>query len=285
MSRKEGSGLHRETASTIERLAAAVFVESDEVRAIQRHLDDEVEAGYCGVASSDLVEWLDEIAAHLGLPAVEAVTPAPDQLGDIRLTLSNGEYVWIEVKAQTTKGFRDLMQADWVRDETDALRWLLQHDRGYAALAAPWVRETLEVGNPVRHFGDWTFGDLWLADIALLPDRPRRAVASVVDRETLGSFMSQKYILHITYEGARIARLDSLRCVQDVLAGGRVYIEVAAGGSSNSIVWVSTSGRPVRGQIDFAYYTGYENSWVVGRHKLNDRALSRSDALFTVWAS
>ena len=124
--------------------------------------------------------------------------------------------------------------------------------------------------------------DLVEADIALLHDRPRRAIAGVKTLQDLASFLGRKYFLHLTTEGARMVRLDRLPCVERVVAGEQVRIDVAPGGACDARIWVSGRGAPSRGAIDFIYYVGYQSLGVVGRHKLHPSAISAAQAVVTV---
>ncbi len=283
MTRKPGSGLHRPTSDAIEQMVGQAFLGAAALKKWRQRLETR---GLVlnGVSFDDVESWLLTITDHIGLQVVKAESPAPDQLGDVRLILRTGEMIWIEVKAQTTKRFSELIQADWVRDETDTLRWLLHYDKTFRELSPPWVQDELGVSEVAKRWKGWDLSSLWLSDVGLISTAPMRAVARVLIPEQLGGFLARKYIIHLTGEGARVARLDSLRCAQDVLEGRRCHYIVFAGRQSSSIVHVSTSGVPAIGATDFVYYTGY-NSGVLGRHKLTNRALSRSDNLFTVQAT
>ena len=280
MTRKPGSGLSYATASAVERLVAASFEGSSTDRPL-RDVDAEWRAGLCGVPAKDLARWISQIVSELDLPVVAAQTPSPDLLGDVRLTMADGTFLWIEVKAQTTKRFDELVQADWVRDATDALRFLRLQEPNFTTLLSPWMLDELDVANPGRHFGNMTFSDLWASDIGLVSDRSRRLAAGIDSAESLRQFLERKFILHVSIEGARIARLDRLRAVEHVLSGASVHIDVRPGRACEAIVWVGAR-PPSRGEIDFIYYVGYGQHGVVGRHKLHDRALRSAHDLIVV---
>lgn len=282
MARKPGSGHVRYTTAAIEEMVAAVFAGERNVRPLVRRIDVECDRGRCGVPGALVERWLRALADEVALDVVSAESPSPDLLGDVRLTLSGGTDVWIEVKAQTSKRFGDLLQADWVRDETDALRWLGRHEPQVKRLLSPWIRDALDIYDPEFQFGELAFPHLWLADIALLHDRPRRAIAGVKTPQDLMSFLGRKYFLHLTTDGARMVRLDRLPCVERVMAGEPVHLDVAAGGSCDARIWVSGRGAPTRGAIDFVYYVGYQSLGVVGRHKLHPSAISAADDVVTV---
>ena len=282
MSRKTGSGLHHGTSTTIERLIAETFVATGRMESIRQALAKEVARGRCGVSVDAIDSWIKQIVDHLGLPVRKSETPSPDHLGDVRLTLSDESLVWIEVKAQTTKQFSDLVQADWVRDETDTLRWLVKYDEQFHELTSDAVIEQLGILQPAaEYFGSWGFADLWLADLGLLHSRSRRITAEVHEPHDLPNFLARKFLLHVSNEGARLVRLDQLHCVQDVIAGAEPFRVLAPGSSSDTKLWLSTEGPPQRGSIDFIYYTGYR-SGVLGRHKLHHHAVDRSSAVHEV---
>jgi len=281
MPRREGSGLSRPTSTAVEELTAAVFEGRHDVSSYVRRIDQEALRGRTQVRGADVERWLRRLADQVGLDVVEAVSPSPDQLGDVRLILRDGTLVWIEVKAQTTKGFADLLQADWVRDQTDALRWLSLNEPTVRRLLSPWALDELSTYSPELQFGGLEFSGLWLADIALLPDRQRRSVARVTTVDDLLAFMGTKYLLHVSSEGARMVRLDQFPMVDAVLSGQRVQIDVQSGSSCDARVWVSARGAPRRGKIDFIYYVGYQGLGVIGRHKLHPGAVSRSRGLVT----
>lgn len=280
MIRKPGSGLSYATASAVERLVAASFEGSSIDRAL-RDIDAEWRAGLCGVPARNLARWVQGLVAALRLPVVAAVTPSPDLLGDVRLTMTDGTFVWIEVKAQTTKRFDELIQTDWVRDATDALRLLRFSEPNFRALLSSWMLDELDVARPDRHFGTMSFSDLWASDVGLVSNRSRRLAAGIHDAATLRQFLERKFILQLTTEGARMARLDRLRAVEHVLDGGQVYIAVKPGSACEAIVWVGAQ-PPSRGAIDFIYYVGYGRQGVVGRHKVHERALRTARDLVVI---
>jgi hypothetical protein len=233
------------------------------------------------VSSSQLVGPLHEIADHLGLNVIRSVTPDPDHLSDVRLELSDGTRAWIEVKAQTTRGFGGLSSADWVRDETDVLRWLLVHDEQFKELMPDWMRQNLTVSDPRTYFAGWDLSSLWVGDLALLQNRMKRRSAGIESPADLADFLARKYLLHITQRGAQIIRLDAIPPVRSALGGTPVLADIAPLAASSARVWLAAGAQPERGAFDFAYYVGY-SSGVVGRHKLPERTFADSPDLFRV---
>ena len=281
MTRRPGSGFARATTAAVEEMTAATFANDRDVSELVRRIDNQVALGRCSVAGRTAELWLRQLAEAANLDVIQAETPSPDQLGDVRLTLRDGSFVWIEVKAQTKKNFADLLQADWVRDDTDALRWLAHHEPDVERLLSPWMRDVLSVHNAGSFFNGLEFEQLWLCDVALLPGRARRATASVTNADALADFLQRKYFLHFTQQGARLVRLDRLPLVDRVLAGTPASIKVQSSAACDARIWVSSEGNPARGKMDFVYYVGYRTG-VVGRHKLHPHAVSMADELVEV---
>jgi hypothetical protein len=280
MGRNSGSGRHNETAAAIESLVARVF-EGQSADVAAERVDRDYDLGLGGVRSSQLLGPLHKIADKLGLNVVRAVTPDPDHLSDVRLELAGGDCVWIEVKAQTTGPFGRLSSADWVRDETDVLRWLLHNDNKFAGLMPDWMRQNLEVSDPDLYFEGWDLASLWIGDLALLQNRMKRRSAGVEKPSDFASFLSQKYLLHITNAGVQVIRLDAIPFVQSVLSGAPVMVDVEASRASSARVWVASGTQPQRGAFEFAYYVAYQ-SGVLGRHKLPERTFAGAPGLFRV---
>jgi len=280
MGRNSGSGRHNETAAAVESLVAGVFGGQPLDLAAER-VDKDYDAGLGGVRSKQLLGPLHELADHLGFNVTNAVTPDPEHLSDIRLELADGSRIWIEVKAQTTRGFGGLSSADWVRDETDVLRWLQVHDRTFRDLMPPWMQQNLEVSDPDDYFLHWDLGTLWIADLSLLQHRRKRRTAGINTPSDLADFLTKKYLLHITNAGIQMIRLDEIPFVQHVLSGGSVLADIEAGQASSARVWLAAGRAPIRGSFDFAYYVAYL-SGVSGRHKLPERTFAASPALLRV---
>lgn len=235
-----------------------------------------------GIDGVTAFRWIREAVDELAIPATSAESPSPDGLGDVRANLADGGHVWIEVKAQTTKPFRELIQADWVREDTDAVRWLVVNDTALHPLLSTWTAEQLDVVEPASYFGDWDFPHLWLADIALLPNRLRRRKAGISTYDDLYRFMESKYLFHFSNEGLRVARLDRLVPVQEVMRGSEVHVSVAALTASEARAWVATPNEPGPGSTDFVYYIGYPQHEALGRHKLTNHAVEGAGDLLII---
>ncbi len=278
MTRKSGSGLHREVSRAIEELTAALFAGRPTADALSR-IHQEHRSGRSGVSSRSVHRWLSEIVERLNLPVIAAELPATDFLGDIQLTMRDGTFAFVEVKAQTTKKFIDLIQADWIKSVTDTLRWLYAADEEFRDLQPPWLGELLHESAPQRYFGSWSFAELWAADLALLTDRNRRLIAGVKSPEHLWDFLSRKYLLQVSVEGARMVRLDRILPIQRIREGLKIDWKVQSLKKSTAIRVASDSRSPEG--LDFVYYLGYGPS-VVGRHKLTAHALEGAEGLIEV---
>lgn len=245
-------------------------------------IDAQHSIGRSGIDGGTAFRWIREAVDELDIPAMSAQSPSPDGLGDVRANMVDGGYVWIEVKAQTTKPFRELIQADWVRDDTDAVRWLAINDARLRRLLSTWTAQQLDVVDPASYFGNWDFAHLWLADIALLPNRLRRRAAGISTFDDLHRFMKLKYLFHFSNEGLRVARLDMLVPVQEVMRGSDVHVSVAALTGSEARAWVATPNEPGSGSIDFVYYIGYPQHEAIGRHKLTNHAVEGAGDLLVI---
>lgn len=279
MPRKAGSGLHREVSRALEALTAALFEGGPVAPALSR-IKKEQDAGRSGVSPRSAHRWIASIVDSLALPVASANLPPNDYLGDIQLTLEDGSSAFVEVKAQTTKTFADLIQADWVKGVTDAVRWIFAEDEDFRAAQPRWLAELMEESAPGRYFGAWTFGDLWAADVALLTDRNRRRIAGVEEPEDLHEFLGRKYLLQVSLEGARLVRLDQIPTIAEVTSGGSVTWTIESLRKSTSIK-VRAGSDPAGPGFDFVYYVGYTPA-IVGRHKLTASALSDAEGVIEV---
>lgn len=281
MSRNVGSGLATVTALAIEELFAALLVgDRDRVAVQQQVLNGEWLGQRCGIAPAQLQTWLTSIVNQAGFPIVQAVASPTSQLGDVEATLSDGTHRWFEVKAQTKKQrFSDLTQADWIRDITDALRFLYDRDPTFAARIPAWAQPTLMVPNSNVYFDGWHFEALWLADFALITSAMLRQQAGVNRPDALGVFLDRKYLLHITQEGARLIQLSAVPSVSSVLHGGVTTRHLRHNRETATAVVVAAAGVHPLGRAHFTYHVLYR-SGVLGRHKLHASALLSAPGIY-----
>lgn len=272
--RRPGSGLGNTTAAAVEELLAAVL-RGDKYEAELQAALLRLECGVdrCGMDPDDIVNLLARAVSALDLSVSDALAHPLDGLGDVRASLRDGRQVWFEVKAQTKKDvFAEITQADWVRDETDLLRWLALHDPEFAKRLPPTVRHALVVANPATAFGGWTRDALWIADVALLVNRRARERAGVNQFSDLSRFLAQKYLVHLTRQGVRIIRFDRIIPVAAVLAGEKVAVFIKDTNVTAVSMAFASPGPPVSGGVHFTYHVGYPKG-TLGRHKLHAAAL------------
>jgi hypothetical protein len=271
--RRPGSGLANASAAAIEEvLAAALRRDEPELQLLEERLEYECSIDRCGMEPDRIVRLLRLATDQLSLDVVDAVAQPLDGLGDVRASLRGGARVWFEVKAQTKKdGFDDLTQADWVRDETDLLRWMYYANPMFAEELPPWIAELLELADPEQYFDGWTRDALWIADMALLVKRDIRERAGVHEPGDLGGFLARKFVVHLTREGVRIIRLDEVMPVAAALTGQPVSVMINYANKTAAALAFACPGPAVRGAIHFTYHVGYAT--VVGRHKMHARSL------------
>lgn len=276
-SRRLGSGLSSFTAATVEELLAAALCKDERaILAQQRALGPEYSLERCGILPAEIVRLVRTAVNELELEVTHAVAQPDDRLGDVRAVLKTGEKLWFEVKAQTKKErFADLTQADWVRDETDFVRWRMTENPSIMDALPVEMQLALRVGEAADYFQDWDRDSLWLADMALLADRDVRERAGVYSPADLPDFLSRKYVLHLTQQGIRIIRLDAIAPITAALAGATADMQLNYSNQTVVSVAFACPGPASRGSVHFTYHIGY-SSGVLGRHKMH--ALSLADA-------
>jgi hypothetical protein len=242
-------------------------------------MDDLHARGKCGIRASDFVPAAQQVIRILNVDVRKALTPVPDFLGDIRLDLQDGGRIDVEVKAQTTREYGSLASADWVRDETDFLRLLMISDRQFESRIPAWMKTRLRVDDEGEYFDGWTIEDLWLADVALLPDRERRRAAGINSPHDLHEYLRRKILVHVTRIGVQACRLADLTMVRHLMQGGTFEYRIFSPRASSAGIYVGK--HPVKGKFEFAYYVAYRTTYrgehVKGRHKLHARALPGVD--------
>jgi hypothetical protein len=222
MARKVGSGLATAQADACAKLFVALACErDDDIDGAIEQLDREYDDGHCGMTGTEMRDVLEELLGNWSEAGAGFVDGSSliDGLGDAHLRNATTGNLYIEVKSQTKKvGFRDITQADWVRNDTDFVRHhALNHtffDSHRAAkhavvtdLLSGWTPAGLDVGM------------LWAADVGLLHDTAKRQHAGAQDGPTLRSFLDRKWLLHVTQSGGRLIRLSDIPAVRSALDG------------------------------------------------------------------
>jgi hypothetical protein len=274
--RQPGSGFANASAAAIEELLAAALRGDHHEMDVQRELlRYERSLDRCGMDPDIIVRLVAQAVDELGLGVQDAMAQPLDGLGDVRGVLEGGSFAWFEVKAQTKKDrFADLTQADWVRDETDLLRWIFDHEPDFASRLPPWVADLLVIEDSEGYFGGWTRDPLWLADMALVTSRESRLRAGIDSMSALRDFLDRKFVVHLTREGIRIVRLSLLGPVAGVLAGEPVAMNINYANRTAASIAFASPGPLARGRVQFTYHLGYP-SRVVGRHKMHAVSLAQ----------
>lgn len=279
-----GSGRSRNATDAVELLVAAVLKQdATETQRIVLSLDTAKRRGESGMSGASVLRLLNQVTGCLALSVRDAKANPPEHLGDVKVSLTNGGTIWIEVKGQTKKNwFADITQADYVRDGTDFLRAYAKSDASFNSRIKPVLRNQLDLDKPLTFTKKWPLADLWFADLALLETEAKKSRAGVTTPNDLAKFMDAKYLLHISGEGARYLRISELRPVLAYRAGGKLATELATNPASTALVRVAVGGTPGRNSTDFTYHVGYKNSNAPGRHKLHNYAISQSRMLTVV---
>lgn len=272
--RRPGSGLANATAAAVEMMLAAAFAGDDrEVSRQERLLRVERTQGRCGTEPFLIRRWIHEITRQSGFRVHSARTQTGLQTADVTLELRGGDEILIEVKAQTTKFLRQITEADWVKDETDALRWLAAWEPRFQRGVPDWVLQFLEVPSPRAYFRMWDFSSLWLADMALLPTPAARARAGVTDVDELWRFIDRKFIFHLGMDGARLVPLSGLAPIRALAESSPVELALKHNKKAEVAVLVASPGPPGVARTQFTYHVGYSPT-VFGRHKMHAAAFN-----------
>lgn len=268
--RQPGSGLVNTTTEIIEdMLAAALCGDEGTVLRCEKRLLLEVASGRCGMSPDTVVRLIRDVAASLGAPFEDAVPRPLDRLGDIRARRPDGTSIWIELKAQTMKDrFAQITEADWVRDDTDFLRWMRHNDKDFRRRLPSSIADLLDVDDPTSYFKNWDRDSLWMADMALVSSRVVREGSGIKSPKDLRSFMSKKYIVHLTRQGVARIALTEVTPIAGVLRGDAVNFDFIDSNQTAVSVALASGVTPGRGRTQFTYHVGYP-SGVFGRHKMH----------------
>lgn len=250
MARQVGSGLARYTAGAVEELLAArLRRDGQEAHQQLAIIQAEFVGGRCGLPAARIDQLINDLLAVWDPAAQHAEAQPADHLGDVRFVDDDGVAHWVEVKAQTTKpDFRDITQADWIRDATDFLRLLVWTDEDLRARLPEWVRDELRVADPDAYFEGWSLDALWVADQALITDRHARQRAGVEEPGHLQDFLSRKFILHMTGAGLRLLEMAGLPSIRSALDGGGVDLRLNYGNQTAVSIQTGSPGPVARGE-------------------------------------
>jgi hypothetical protein len=267
--RKRGSGLSSATAHALEEILCGRLV--GDVRRVNQgvaSLVKEYNQGNCGLDPQQLSQAIDSAVPELHIE-VHFAEPSPESLlGDVEIVDSDGVRHWIELKAQTKKLARDLLQADWVRDYTDFIAAVGLENDAVAARLSAW-------GASSSRATGWALPSLWAADLLLLDSATKKARAGVALPDDLRNFARYKYLWHVAQDRAAIYRMDALPAFRRALTGS--FFWRTSEGATSTRTYVSTTHSPEARDFEFVYYMYADG---IGRHKLHSRVL---DEATPVW--
>ena len=274
--RQPGSGLSKGATDAVEEmLAARLRSDAPTIKKQIKILDKAYESDQSWMTGKRVFDLVDQTCEFLSLAVSDARANPRDHLGDIPIDISDGSKLWIEVKGQTKKArFRDITQADYVREGTDFLRKYARLNPNFNNLIVGNLRLELSLDDGVASLKSWDLESLWVADLALLVDEEKRRRAGVHLSADLPKFLKKKYLFHLCMEGARLVRLDKLNSVKKVMSGEKFYTVLKTSNKSVASVQIAVGEPPATGRTAFTYHVGYDNA--PGRHKLHDFALTSS---------
>ena len=221
-----------------------------------------------GVPFSDVEKWLDDLASRLRrhIKVVSAVRTPLSVNGDVEAKLRGGGTAKFEVKAQVKKeSFDDIIQSDWVRDQTDFLSKLVRTDPSVK-------RHFKQVGASAlgRISVDyaWPIEALHAVDVAGLTNAEARRKEGVGTPADLPDFIRRKWFLHVTASGARLCRYTEMAPIKNWLSNGDLSCALKANRKGQALVCLAPSDDDTW----FTYHL-YPSEGIKGRHKLHESAL------------
>lgn len=271
---RHGAGFTTTRANASAALAAAVLRRDVPAAAIATGIiDSEFRAGNSPCSGKTMQVRLSSLLGG-AFPGLKDAQPLPSgNAGDVVIRMHDGRSHRLEIKAQLDKdSISQLTQADWVRNQTDALRWLRMNDTEFVRELSASNRGELDA-DPSDLRG-WSFGELWLADLAGLTDTGSRLAHSIRSPRDLAGFLERKHLLHMCKGGDRLFSLASLPIVAEALRSpSAVDHRLKKNSASECAVQIRVGGS----EVVFTYHI-YPPFYVagqpfVGRHKLHARAL------------
>jgi hypothetical protein len=276
MIRKPGSGLVNNTTDAAEKLFAEVLSgnEQEALRCVTL-IDQQFEQGKSGLSGQQVLEAFQALTPYFDFEVISSEPKPADRGGDVK-SLSEDGPLWFELKMQTMKeSFRDLTQADYVRDGTDFLRLLVQTDSEAAGYLTPETKHELDVERDIAS-DEWDLTWLHASDLCLLPDAASRRRVKVETPEELLAFANRKRLVHLTQEGIRMVKISELAPFEELAHGGQLYYELKTSNSNDVSIPMTVEDS----LVDFTYHLGYKNA--PGRHKLHARAVERSEQAIVI---
>jgi len=268
-----GSGYAGKRANEIAKLAAAILMrDALAMKAAIVAIDREFHRGRSPSGGAEIRARIGPLLSCAFPGAVSARALATGAAGDLEVG-TRAEMHRVEIKAQLDKAaLTHLTQADWARDDTDALRYLYLHDSEFSGRLS--IRNRGYLMSDDGYFDGWTLVDLWLADVAGMTSLYTRVENGVRTPSELRAFLGRKHLLHLCRE--RDALLPLLRIEKIAMAVANpaaVAYTLKRNKESEVAVQIRVGGgRPV-----FTYHI-YPPGYVpvdglIGRHKLHGTAL------------
>lgn len=259
---KSGNDGHKSEA--VEKAWAALLMDDldAERREALRGIYDQTPGG---APFAEVVDNLRGLARRFPLKVVSAERTRLSVNSDVDAVLEDGTVVKFEVKAQVKKAkFSDIVQSDWVRDQTDLLSKLVQKDDKIFNHFKPVGADMLK---RVKVSHRWSIAQLHLADIAGLTNKDARKSEGVKKPGDLKDFLERKWFLHVTQEGARLCRYSDLAPVRYLSKGKKPNWTLKENKKGRALLSAATPG----GKAWFTYHL-YPSPTLKGRHKIHPAA-------------
>jgi len=273
-----GAGFAGERADEIARLAAALLRnDTAAVRSAIEGLDAQLRAGNSPSSGENIRKRIEPLVKRAFPTATTARALPKGKAGDLEVVTGSGtrQTHRVEIKAQLEKAScGDLTQADWVRNDTDALRYLCLNDKAFSKRLSPGNRAALFAESD--DFKGWSFGELWLSDVAGLTSHYARVEYAVRTPADLQGFIERKHLLHLCQERDVLIPILAIPAIETAAADpARVKYILKQNAASECAVPVYVGGEgPV-----FTYHIyprGYKGlDGLFGRHKLHGTTLPR----------
>jgi hypothetical protein len=152
-----------------EMLAARLRGDANAIQEQIKIIDRAYKAGLSYMRGKRVFSLIDKTCNYLSLEVLDAQANPSDGLGDVCITLKNGSKLWVEVKGQTKKErFRDITQADYVREGTDFAKKFARLNPAFDTLILENLRTEVALDDGAASIKNWELADLWVADLALL---------------------------------------------------------------------------------------------------------------------
>ena len=273
-SRREGSGLATARADALARLVASILARDTMAeQQAMAELDVEFRAGTSPCGGIDLRNRVSPLLSKRFGQVHSAMALPKGGAGDVEVDLSSGSTERIEIKAQLDKlRVSQLTEADWVRNECDGLRWLMQNDAAFRRRLGALNQAALTC-DPSDLQG-WHFSDLWLSDVVGLTSSSLRLKYGLHQPSGLSAALDGKHLLHLCRQRDSLRRLIDIRSLRAASTGrARIDYELKSNKANECAVQVFVNGEgPV-----FTYHV-YRYDYVsgqgfCGRHKLHGTIL------------